>query len=103
MNRMQGNGSTAIEELRGVVNKAEELLASLSDETDEVSAELKDRVNGTIRTARDRLTELDANARDAAERAADTADEYVTSHPWAAVAVAATVGAIAGAVLSRRV
>ena len=41
-------------------------------------------------------------AREAADTAAGETDAYVRGNPWAAVAVAGTVGLLIGAALSRR-
>jgi ElaB/YqjD/DUF883 family membrane-anchored ribosome-binding protein len=96
-------GSDAAEELREIVEKAEALLGTLTGEGGEALDELRARVTETVRSARERLREIDSLARDATQRAADTADAYVTGNPWTAVAVAAAVGAVAGAALARRI
>jgi ElaB/YqjD/DUF883 family membrane-anchored ribosome-binding protein len=96
-----GNHDVA-EELRAVVEKAEELLATVSEESGETVDELRKRVNETVRMAKHRLNDLESTARDAGGRAASAANEYVSSNPWTAVAFAAAVGVAAAAVLSRR-
>lgn len=101
---IDGNGATydAARELSTVVGKAEELLQALSGEAGQAVNELRARVEGTISAARKRLTELNGTARDAANRAAEITDKYVTTNPWTAVAFATAAGAIAGALLARR-
>jgi ElaB/YqjD/DUF883 family membrane-anchored ribosome-binding protein len=91
------------EELRQIVGKAEELLESLGSQGVEVFDELRQKATDTIRTAKERLGDIDYAARNATRRAVATADEYVTGHPWSAVAVAALVGAVVAAVLARRI
>lgn len=92
----------AAEELRGIVDKAEELLNTISADGGEIAEELRTRVGDTVRAARDRLGALETSARKVSSHAAETADEYVTGHPWMAVAVAAALGAVVGAALLRR-
>lgn len=95
-------GDDAVDELRNVVDKAEELLRSLGENGEDIAADLKDRVSSTLNAARHRIGELESSAREATTSAAETADEYVSANPWMAVAVAAAVGLLAGAALTRR-
>jgi len=92
----------AADELRGIVDKAEDLLRTLGDDGSEIADELRERVDSTVRAAKERLGELETSAKRVGTQAVETADEYVTSNPWVAVAVAAALGAIVGAALIRR-
>jgi ElaB/YqjD/DUF883 family membrane-anchored ribosome-binding protein len=90
------------EELRELIGHAEEVLRSISGQGDEAVAKLRARVEGTVRSARDRLSELEVEARTLTDEATQSADEYVRSNPWGAVAVAAAVGVVVGALLASR-
>ena len=65
-------------------------------------ADMRARIRSTLDNARSRLHDAEERARHAASEAAGSADEYVHVHPWTSVALAAALGVIAGAVLSRR-
>jgi ElaB/YqjD/DUF883 family membrane-anchored ribosome-binding protein len=92
----------AVDELRGIVDKAEELLKTLTDDGSDIAAELRTRVGNTVRTARERIGEIEESAKDVGTHALQATDEYVTSNPWMAVAVAAALGALVGAAIVRR-
>jgi ElaB/YqjD/DUF883 family membrane-anchored ribosome-binding protein len=92
----------AADELRGIVDKAEELLKTLSDDGGEIAEELRTRVGNTVHAARERLGEIETSAKAVGSHAIEATDEYVTGHPWMAVAVAAALGAVVGAALIRR-
>jgi ElaB/YqjD/DUF883 family membrane-anchored ribosome-binding protein len=96
------NDGAAGDDLRDLIAQAEEMLHSLSGETGEAAQRLRERVEASVSSARSRLSSLEADARAFTDQASDTADQYVRSNPWAAVAIAAAAGLIVGALLSRR-
>ncbi len=98
------NGATpAADQLRDIVDKAEVLLATLGDGGDAAVSQLRQRVETTVRNAQQKLRDLESQAQDIAGRSVRSTDEYVRSHAWASVAVAAAVGAVVGALVSRRI
>ncbi len=105
---MSGSGNDAAndgavgDDLRDLIEQAEAMLQSLGGQTGEAAQRLRERVQATIGSARSRLASLEGDARALTDHAADTADRYVRGNPWAAVAIAAAAGVIAGALLSRR-
>lgn len=96
------NDGTAGDELRDLIDHAEQMLQSLRDQGGEAAERLRERVEATVQSARKRLSALEGDARHLTEQAAATADEYVRGNPWAAVAIAAVAGVVVGALLSRR-
>lgn len=92
----------AADELRGIVDKAEELLKTLTDDSGDIAEELRARVGNTVRAARARIGEIETSAKAVGSHAMEATDKYVTSNPWMAVAVAAALGALVGAALIRR-
>ncbi|MBV6417840.1 MAG: putative protein YqjD [Steroidobacteraceae bacterium] len=96
------NDGAAGDELRDLIAQAEAMLHSLSGQTGEAAQRLRERVEATVKSARSRLSSIETDARALTEEAADTADRYVRTNPWAAVAIAAVAGVIVGALLSRR-
>jgi ElaB/YqjD/DUF883 family membrane-anchored ribosome-binding protein len=98
------NGATpAADQLREIVDKAEVLLATLGDGGDAAVMQLRERVEQAVRNAQQKLMDLESRAQDVAGRSMRNTNEYVQQHPWAAVAMAAAVGAVVGALVSRRI
>jgi ElaB/YqjD/DUF883 family membrane-anchored ribosome-binding protein len=91
------------DQLREIVGKAEELLGSLGDGGDAAVAQLRQRVQSTIQDAKVKLGNLQTQARDMADKAVTGTDSYVRGNPWIAVGVAAAIGAMLGALVSRRI
>ena len=85
-----------------VVETAEELLNTIGDGGGRVVDDLKAKVRETLANARTRLREAGEVARDAAGTVAGETAAYVRGNPWAAVAVAGTLGLIIGAAVARR-
>ncbi len=102
MRREYATTYESADELRGIVDKAEELLKTIGADGGEIADELRARVGKTTRAARQRLGELGASAKETTTQMAEVADEYVTSYPWTAMAVAAAVGALVGVAVTRR-
>jgi ElaB/YqjD/DUF883 family membrane-anchored ribosome-binding protein len=59
-------------------------------------------VEAKLRSATDAVQELQQEAISRARAAGRVADDYVSDNPWQMVGVAAAVGFLAGALLSRR-
>jgi ElaB/YqjD/DUF883 family membrane-anchored ribosome-binding protein len=90
------------DELRNVVQQAEELLRALGDDSNEAVAALRERVYGAVDTAKTRLSDLEQEAHNATQRAAVAIENYVREHPWTTVGIAVGVGLLLGALLLRR-
>jgi ElaB/YqjD/DUF883 family membrane-anchored ribosome-binding protein len=86
-------------ELRRVVEEAEELLGSAADSV--TLGALRDRVTETIGLAREKLSDLEQEARQRGRRAAAATETWVRTNPWAALAIGAGIGLIAGALIMR--
>jgi ElaB/YqjD/DUF883 family membrane-anchored ribosome-binding protein len=103
MNLGKNGAAPAADQLRDIVGKAEVLLATLGDGGDAAVAQLRQRVETTVRNAQQKLLDLESQAQDIAGRSVRNTDAYVQGHPWTSVAVAAAVGAVVGALVSRRI
>ena len=88
------NDGVAGDDLRDLIEQAEDMLHSLRDQTGEAAERLRERVEATVKSARKRLASLEGDARQLTEQAAASADEYVRGNPWAAVAIAAVAGVV---------
>jgi len=80
-----------MEELRAVIDDAEELLRATADQAGPKVQEARARAEESLRQAKERIL-----------GAGSELDSKVRANPWAAVGVAAGVGLILGILLSRK-
>jgi len=90
-----------MEDLRMVVADAEELLKATANQTGEQIASVRMKAGESLRAAKVRLAEAQASAIERMKVAAQTPDNYVHEHPWQSVGIAATVGILIGALITR--
>ena len=91
-----------MEDLKVVVADAEELLKATANQTGERIAAARSRAEESLRAAKVRVAEAQASLVKQARVAAKTTDDYVHENPWQAVGIAAAVGLVLGALISRR-
>lgn len=95
--RVAASADSTLDELKGLLAEAEKALSSASGEASEEVAALRGRL-------REALDEGKASARralDYAKHQAVEADEAIHTHPYAAIGIAAGIGLLAGALLTR--
>jgi len=88
---METPTSNMMDELRAVIENAEELLRATADQAGPKVQEARARAEESLRQARERIL-----------GAGQDLDAQVRAHPWAAVGIAAGLGLIAGILLSRK-
>ena len=91
-----------MEDLRAVVADAEELLKATASQTGERISAARARAEESLQAAKVRLADARDTAVEQARLAVKTGDEYVHDNPWQAVGVAAVVGIVIGALITRR-
>jgi ElaB/YqjD/DUF883 family membrane-anchored ribosome-binding protein len=96
--KTEAAANAAVEDLRALVRDAEEVLANAGEEAGEEIAELRQRLRAAIRDHQPNLQELRRQAREQFDRC----DEYVQSHPYHSLGIAAAIGAVLGVLLIRR-
>ena len=89
-------------DLKVVVADAEELLRATASQAGEKVSAARERIQASLAAARIKLTEAERVVVDKTRQAAKATDEYVHEHPWHAVSVAAVVGFLLGALITRR-
>jgi ElaB/YqjD/DUF883 family membrane-anchored ribosome-binding protein len=89
------------EELRKVVDQAEELLRAIGEDGSEVVSTLRARVYDAVDTAKTRLADLEEQAAGVTDRAASSVESYIRDNPWTTVGMAVGVGLLIGALLTR--
>jgi ElaB/YqjD/DUF883 family membrane-anchored ribosome-binding protein len=91
-----------MEDLSAVVADAEELLKATASQTGERIAAARARAEESLRVAKVRMADAQAAVVEQAKVAAKQADAYVHENPWKAAGIAAAVGVLIGALISRR-
>jgi ElaB/YqjD/DUF883 family membrane-anchored ribosome-binding protein len=92
----------ATEEIRNLIADVEDMVARLADLNDADVATMRTKVMATVDAAKETLADSAETLRRQAQRAMSGADGYVRESPWAAVGVAALVGALVGILVARR-
>lgn len=90
-----------LQDLQTVVDDAEALLKATANQAGEKVQEARARATQSLGAARERLAEMQHGAMRQAQEAIQSGDEYVHSHPWQAVGIAAGVGLLIGLLLRR--
>ena len=91
-----------VSDMKVVVSHAEELLRATAGVADEKMNDLRERIGQSLRDAKLRLADAEGALVDKTKAAARATDDFVHENPWRAVGVAAVVGLLLGAVISRR-
>jgi ElaB/YqjD/DUF883 family membrane-anchored ribosome-binding protein len=93
---------TLADDLREVADQAESLLQALaSTEGDARIEALRERVLASVDAARARLADIELEANRAASRVAAALDRWIGDNPWTTLAIAASIGFVAGVLLVR--
>ena len=94
--------AAAANEIRNLIADVEELVARIADLNDADVVRVRSKVMNAVSAAKETLTEGADTLRRQAHKALSGADDYVRESPWAAVGLAAVVGAIVGILVARR-
>ena len=94
--------SVAADEIRNLIADVEDLITRLADLNDSDVASMRSKVMATVESAKETLADGADTLRRQAQRAVSEADDYVHESPWAAVGLAALVGAVVGILVARR-
>lgn len=89
-------------DVQNVVSEAQDLLKTVKEEGASRLDDVKSKVASQYDAARDKFGEIQTTVQDGAKAAMTTTDQYVRGNPWAAVGIAAAVGAVIGFLASRR-
>lgn len=90
-----------VQDLRIVVEDAEELLKATAGQAGEKVAALRERIQGNLAVAKERLADAERAVAERARMAAKATDDYVQENPWRAVGIAAGVSLLVGMLISR--
>lgn len=91
-----------VADMKVVVSDAEEILRATAGVAGDKMGDLRERIGESLRDAKLRLADAEVAVVDRTKAAARATDDFVHENPWRAVGVAAVVGLLLGAVISRR-
>lgn len=91
-----------VDDLRTVINDAEELLRLTAGEAGEQVSDLRGRMSRRLADAKHRLADIEAAVVGTSRRAARATDDYVHQHPWQSLGVVAAAALLVGLLTSRR-
>ena len=89
-------------DLKVVVGDAEELLRATASQAGEKVGVARERIQASLASARVKLADTERAVLDKTKIAAKATHEYVHENPWQAVGVAAVIGFLLGALITRR-
>lgn len=91
------------QDLRAVVNDADALLKQVDRSSGDTQLDaLRERLASQLQRVKHQFNEFQDTTTDRAREAARKADLTVQAHPYAAIGVAAALGAAAGLLIARR-
>ena len=91
-----------MEDLRLVVEDAEELLRATANQAGEGASVARARIQESLQVVKARLNLAEDAVIERTREAAKATDEYVHENPWKAIGISACVGAIVGMLIARR-
>jgi ElaB/YqjD/DUF883 family membrane-anchored ribosome-binding protein len=91
-----------IKEFNTLVNDTEKLLKHTANVAGDQADELRVKLNANIERGKELIKEREADLREQGRAAAQATEEYVVTHPWQSVGIAAGVGFLLGLLSTRR-
>jgi ElaB/YqjD/DUF883 family membrane-anchored ribosome-binding protein len=92
----------AAHEIRSLIADVEDLVARIADLKDADVVRVRTKVMRAVDSAKETIADGADTLRRHAQKAVSGADDYVRESPWAAVGLAALVGAVVGILVARR-
>ncbi len=89
-------------DFRNLISEGEALLRSTASLSGDAFAQAREQFRGTLAQAKIRVSDTSRVAMDKGRQAAAATDGYVRSNPWQAIGIAAALGFVIGALLTRR-
>lgn len=91
-----------LSDVKGVISNAEDLLKEAATASGEHAQELREKALVALRRAREGLVDAQHAVVDGSRAAARVTDDFVHTHPWRAVGLAAVAGFFLGLLVNRR-
>ena len=91
-----------MDELRIMVEDAEDLLVSTANQTGEGAANARARIQKSLQVVKGRLSAAETALIERTRLVAKATDQYVQDNPWKAIGISACAGVIVGMLVARR-
>ena len=98
---LQAAQNALIEELHTLIADTERLLKHTQESAGGQTEELRSKINASLARARQALKEREGDLREQGQAAMRCTEEYVQTHPWQSIGIAAGVGFLLGLVTRR--
>ena len=89
-------------DIKSVLADAEELLKQAANTTGEHASELSGRALTLLKKAQEKVSDVQVVVAEKSKQAARATDDYVHTHPWPTIGIAAGVGVVVGLLLHRK-
>lgn len=93
---------TASGELKNLASDVEDVVKRVADVSDADIARVRGKIQNALASAKESLNNGTAAAKQYAQDAATSTDDYVRASPWQAIGIAALIGLSVGYLVSRR-
>lgn len=91
-----------IKEFQTLVSDTEKLLHTSASLVGEHADELREQIRSSLGRARTSLNSAENGLRERGQAAVDATSDYVQTHPWHSLGIAAAIGLLLGMLISRR-
>ncbi|MGE8498987.1 MAG: DUF883 family protein [Pseudomonas sp.] len=91
-----------LNEFQALVRDTEKLLQHSASLAGEQAEELREQIRGSLSRARTTLHDAEDTLRVKGKEAVQATEEYVQTHPWQTLGIAAAVGMLFGMLITRR-
>ncbi len=98
---LQAAQNALIEEYHTLIGDTERLLKHTQDTAGTQTEELRGKINANLSRARQMLKEQEGTLREQGQAAIQCTEEYVHTHPWQSIGIAAGVGFLLGLITRR--
>lgn len=98
---LQTAQNALIEEFYTLIADTERLLKHTQESAGGQTEELRNKINANLARARQALKEREGDLREQGQAAMQCTEEYVQTHPWQSIGIAAGVGFLLGLVTRR--
>ena len=98
---LQAAQNALIEEFRTLIGDTERLLKHTQESAGGQTEELRSKINANLERAREALTAQESSLREQSQAVIQCTEEYVHTHPWQSIGIAAGVGFLLGLITRR--
>lgn len=99
---LDGSGEKMLDELRTVVNNAEDLLHTTANQAGEGVAIARARIQENLKVVKQRLHDAENLVLDQTRHAVKATNKYVHANPWQSIGVAVFAAIVVGLLIKRK-